>query len=259
MSVSQFLTTIYQALPHSSEETRSAAASLALSIGSSHHEFSLGEVHQGYLEEVSGKLGVSLNWERDDISLQNLQARVRVPGLWLVANLKRALLLCTSNRSEAAVGYCTMDGDSCGGLAPIAGIDKHFLREWLVWLEKTGPVGFHAFPALSVINCRAPTAELRPAGMHQTDEKDLMPYEVLAFFERKFLLERRSPGELSELAEATFGKRYQRKELDQWAERFFTLWRTSQWKRERYAPSFHLDQFSVDPKTWCRYPILSAS
>ena len=62
VSVPQFLTTIYQALPNSSEVTRTAAASLAHSIGSSHHEFSLGEVHQGYLEEVSGKLGVAFNW-----------------------------------------------------------------------------------------------------------------------------------------------------------------------------------------------------
>ena len=51
--------------------------------------------------------------------------------LWLIANIRSALLLATSNRSEAAVGYATMDGDTCGGLSPIAGIDKAFLRQWL--------------------------------------------------------------------------------------------------------------------------------
>ena len=42
-----------------------------------------------------------------------------------------------------------------------------------------------------------------------------------------------------------------------WVNRFFLLWTRNQWKRERYAPSFHLDDKNLDPKTWCRYPILS--
>jgi NAD+ synthase (glutamine-hydrolysing) len=42
-----------------------------------------------------------------------------------------------------------------------------------------------------------------------------------------------------------------------WVRRFFTLWCQNQWKRERYAPSFHLDDESLDPRTWCRFPILS--
>ncbi len=42
-----------------------------------------------------------------------------------------------------------------------------------------------------------------------------------------------------------------------WVERFFRLWSRNQWKRERYAPSFHLDDANLDPKTWCRFPILS--
>jgi len=45
--------------------------------------------------------------------------------------VKNALLLATCNRSEAAVGYATMDGDTCGGIGPIAGIDKAFLRQWV--------------------------------------------------------------------------------------------------------------------------------
>ncbi|HEX7378670.1 MAG TPA: NAD+ synthetase, partial [Pirellulales bacterium] len=42
-----------------------------------------------------------------------------------------------------------------------------------------------------------------------------------------------------------------------WVERFFRLWCRNQWKRERYAPSFHVDDENLDPKTWCRFPILS--
>ena len=46
-------------------------------------------------------------------------------------------------------------------------------------------------------------------------------------------------------------------QLGQWVKRFFRLWSRNQWKRERYAPSFHLDDENLDPKTWCRFPILS--
>jgi NAD+ synthase (glutamine-hydrolysing) len=50
---------------------------------------------------------------------------------------------------------------------------------------------------------------------------------------------------------------YSRQQLGLWVERFFRLWCRNQWKRERYAPSFHLDDENLDPKTWCRFPILS--
>jgi NAD+ synthase (glutamine-hydrolysing) len=46
-------------------------------------------------------------------------------------------------------------------------------------------------------------------------------------------------------------------QLFSWLDRFFRLWSRNQWKRERYAPSFHVDDESLDPKTWCRFPILS--
>ena len=46
-------------------------------------------------------------------------------------------------------------------------------------------------------------------------------------------------------------------QLLSWIERFFRLWSRNQWKRERFAPSFHLDDENLDPKTWCRFPILS--
>src|SRR3569832_2857875 len=125
---------------------------------------------------VSRALGRPLGWATDDIALQNIQARVRSPGAWMIANLRNALLLSTSNRSEAAVGYATMDGDTSGGLSPIAGIDKAYLRRWLAWMESTGPLGIGPLPALRAINVQAPTAELRPAERKQTDEEDLMPY-----------------------------------------------------------------------------------
>jgi NAD+ synthase (glutamine-hydrolysing) len=50
---------------------------------------------------------------------------------------------------------------------------------------------------------------------------------------------------------------YEPQQLLEWVERFYRLWSRNQWKRERYAPSFHVDDANLDPKTWCRFPILS--
>jgi len=48
-----------------------------------------------------------------------------------------------------------------------------------------------------------------------------------------------------------------KKQLRDWVAKFFRLWSRNQWKRERYAPGFHVDDKNLDPKTWCRFPILS--
>jgi NAD+ synthase (glutamine-hydrolysing) len=250
------LMTAYQATANSGEVTRSAARSIANAIGATHLELDVEEIHQGYLRAIEGSLGRKLGWEKDDLALQNIQARVRSPGIWLLANLNNALLLSTSNRSEAAVGYATMDGDTSGGLSPIAGIDKAFLRRWLRWLETEGPAGFHSIPALAFVNQQAPTAELRPADRHQTDEDDLMPYEVLDAIERAAIRDKNSPVEVFELMRGQFAN-VTPQQLGIWVERFFKLWCRNQWKRERYAPSFHVDDENLDPKTWCRFPILS--
>jgi NAD+ synthase (glutamine-hydrolysing) len=252
----QLLTTAYQASGNSGEVTRAAAAAVAAATGARHFEFNIGELVWQYTRMIESGLGRELNWRDDDIALQNIQARVRSPGIWMLANLSGALLLSTSNRSEAAVGYATMDGDTSGGLAPIAGIDKAWLREWLAWMETQGPHGLHAFPALNAVNVQAPTAELRPPGSKQTDEDDLMPYPLLDAIERAAIRDKLNPLEVWQHMQLQFPQ-YERRQLAAWVERFFRLWCRNQWKRERFAPAFHLDDENLDPKTWCRFPILS--
>src|SRR5690606_7542704 len=109
--MARVLTTVYQSTKNSSELTRRAARELAEAIGSEHLELDVDELVEGYVARAETALGRKLVWERDDLALQNIQARVRAPSVWLLANVKGALLLATSNRSEAAVGYATMDGD----------------------------------------------------------------------------------------------------------------------------------------------------
>jgi NAD+ synthase (glutamine-hydrolysing) len=254
--VSALLTTVYQSTRNSGEITRQAARGVAEALGARHLELEVDAQVQGYIAMIEGALGRKLQWETDDIALQNIQARARAPSVWLLANISGALLLSTSNRSEAAVGYATMDGDTAGGLAPIAGIDKAYLRKWLVWMEREGPAGLGPIPALSAVNVQAPTAELRPASENQTDEGDLMPYDLLDAIERAAIRDKRGPLEVFELMRALFPQ-HDKQALVTWIERFFRLFTRNQWKRERYAPSFHLDDENLDPKTWCRFPILS--
>jgi NAD+ synthase (glutamine-hydrolysing) len=177
----------------------------------------------------------------------------------MLANLVNGVLLTTSNRSEAAVGYATMDGDTAGGLAPLGGIDKTFLRQWLSWMETKGPVGLSAVPALRYINAQQPTAELRPPdkdGNHQTDEADLMPYDFLEAVEDSAIRDKHTPVEVLQDLLPRYTD-YSPLQLSIWIERFFRLWCRNQWKRERIAPSFHLDDRNVDPRSWCRFPIVS--
>jgi len=250
------LTTLYQATANSSAVTSQAARAVAAAIGATHREIDVEPFVQGYVATIASVLGRAPDWASDDLALQNIQARARAPGVWLIANLENKLLLATSNRSEAAVGYATMDGDTCGGLAPIAGIDKAFLRRWLAWLETTGPAGLGPIPALSAITAQRSTPELRPLEAAQRSEDDLMPFPLLDRIEKLAIRDKLPPAQVlarlvPEHPEHTPDR------LRTWVRTFFTLWCRNQWKRERFAPAFHLDDENLDPKTWCRFPILS--
>jgi len=247
---------VYQSTRNSSETTRSAAAAVTRGLGGQFFEISVDALVDSCTQAVEGMLGRPLTWSTDDTALQNIQARTRSPSVWLLANVRNALLLATSNRSEAAVGYATMDGDTSGGLAPLAGIDKAFLREWLVVMETVGAGGVGPFPVLRCVNQQQPTAELRPAEFQQTDERDLMPYPMLNRIEQLAIRDRLSPVEIREVLQQE-SPGIPPEQLNAWISRFFGLWSRNQWKRERFAPSFHYDDYNLDPRSWCRFPILS--
>lgn len=267
--VAPLLTTVYQATRNSGEITRVAAREVADFCGATHFAFNVDGIVEAYKELVADATGAPFDWTTDDLALQNIQARSRGPSVWLLANRSGRLLLSTGNRSEVACGYATMDGDTCGGLSPIAGIDKAFVRKWLVWAEKTGvlldfddqgnEIRFKA-PALRFINEQQPTAELRPVAAKQTDEADLMPYAILNLFERALIRDRLELDAAisrvrTEAVEA--GIAVDDETLVGWGVRFCRLWARTQWKRQRYAPGFPLDDYDLSPNSWTRFPILS--
>lgn len=246
--VKQLLTTAYQATKNSSTSTLNSAKNLAESLGATFYNWNIDSEVENYRLTIEKAVGRGLTWEQDDITLQNIQARARSPIIWMLANMENKLLLATSNRSEGDVGYATMDGDTSGSISPIAGVDKHFVLQWLRYAEKE-----LGFDGLKNVNALTPTAELRPEDQHQTDEEDLMPYEVLMKIEREAILHGKSPSQVFE----SLSQEYPIEELKNWIKRFFQLWTRNQWKRERYAPSFHFDDFNIDPRSWYRFPILS--
>lgn len=246
----QLLLCLYQGTQNSGQITREAAQTVAKTIGARFASWEIDFLIKGYTELAESILDKKLDWKTDDLVLQNIQARTRAPGIWMLANALQFLLLTTSNRSEGNVGYCTMDGDTAGSLAPIAGVSKHFIRQWLQWAK------IHLqLPELDCIIRQAPTAELRPLTENQTDEADLMPYDLLEAIEYQLIyLKSSKEVALEMLCEIrTEPRDYLEKQLG----RFVQMWGRSQWKRERLAPSFHLDRFNIDPKSDGRFPILS--
>ncbi|MCB0320199.1 MAG: NAD(+) synthase [Bdellovibrionales bacterium] len=255
--VRQFLTTVWQETENNSPATKRSAKAVADDVGSTHHEISIDPIVGDFRSLIESTLGRSLSYEHDGLVLQNLQARVRNPLPWALANAEGKLLLTTSNRSESALGYCTMDGDTAGGLNPIGGVGKSFLRKWLLWMEKEGPHSMRSYPSLKMVNELTPSAELLPLSSRQSDEGELGPYEVVGVIEELFMRRGQSVVEIYRALLSEFSGRYAPEDLGRWVKRFFELFGRNQWKRERLAPCFHVDSFTLDPKTWCRWPILN--
>lgn len=256
------LTTVYQASKSSGKVTRNAAQKLAACLGSTHHELEIAKAVDVYTKLFDkANRGAALSWDKDDLTLQNIQARSRLPSIWMFANRENKLLLSTGNLSEAVVGYCTMDGDTAGGVDPVGGIGKsRILRINRQIADKGVALGPDSYvfniKDMSFVADQEPTAELRPGG-EQKDEKDLMSYVLLDEIRRLFNSELLGPDEIYTKVRAD--ERF--KDLDDAAlkndvTRYFRLNARSQWKRKRFAASFHIEKDSCD--VWS-LPILNDS
>jgi NAD+ synthase (glutamine-hydrolysing) len=111
-------------------------------------------------------------WDSKGIAYENLQARIRGTILMSLSNQSGSLVLTTGNKSETAVGYSTLYGDTAGGFAVIKDVPKTLVYRLAEYINKTA--GRQIIPA-DVIN-RAPTAELRP---NQKDIDSLPDYDLL--------------------------------------------------------------------------------
>lgn len=246
------LTTAYLATENSGEATRSAAAAVAADLGAEHLQVNLDDAVHTHHRLAGDLLGITLDWKEPthDLALQNVQARLRGSLIWMVANLRGHLLLTTSNKSEAAVGYCTMDGDTSGGLAPIADVPKSMINDYLAWAATTW-----SLPSLQQVLAEPATAELRP-GSTQTDEGDLMPYAILDRLIWHFACEGQEPVTLFHALWPSLRDHYagDARAFATHIRRFVSMFCRSQWKRERYAIGLRVTAFDLDPRSGFRFP-----
>ena len=126
----------------------------------------------------------------NDIAEENIQPRIRALILMNHSNREHRLLLSTGNKSECAMGYCTLYGDTCGGLNPIADVFKTDLYRIANWVNKNN--NREIIP--NNILTKAPSAELRP---NQKDEDSLPPYDILDDILRRYIEEGQSIDEIS--------------------------------------------------------------
>ena len=152
--------------PYSSEDSLEDARALAANLDCRFEVLPISELfatYQSSLRPLFAGMG-------EDLTEQNIQARIRGNLLMALSNKFGRLLLTTGNKSEMAVGYCTLYGDMSGGLAVISDVPKQLVYELSRYVNRKGEI----IPARSIT--KAPTAELRPC---QCDQDDLPPYEVL--------------------------------------------------------------------------------
>ncbi len=150
----------------SSQGSVNDSVALAQHLGIECQQIPIEKVFESLKDEMSPVFGD----RPEDVTEENMQARIRGLMLMSISNKMGNLLLTTGNKSELAVGYCTIYGDMCGGLAVISDLPKTIVFELCRWLNRDEEV----IP-WNTIN-KPPSAELRP---DQKDQDSLPEYEIL--------------------------------------------------------------------------------
>jgi NAD+ synthetase len=169
--------------PYSSAHSISDALALANNLGIQTQTIPIGELMQSFDNSLADLFAGT----EFGIAEENIQSRIRGNLLMAIANKFGYLLLSTGNKSEMAVGYCTLYGDMNGGLAVIADVPKTRVYSLCNWLNHNSEI----IPQ-NVIT-KAPSAELKPG---QVDQDSLPPYEILDDILQRLINEHQSVGEI---------------------------------------------------------------
>lgn len=151
---------------YTSKTSRHCARSLAKTLNIHFKEIPINDIFESYKSALSP----SFKGLKEDVTEENIQARIRGNLLMALSNRFNSLLLTTGNKSETATGYCTLYGDMSGGLAVISDIPKTLCYRLASYINREREI----IPKETI--SRAPSAELRPG---QTDQDTLPPYEML--------------------------------------------------------------------------------
>jgi NAD+ synthase (glutamine-hydrolysing) len=171
--------------PYSSEGSLRDAQGLAANLGIELLVLPITGAFATYRDALAGTFaGLP-----EDITEENLQARIRGNLLMALSNKFGSLVLSTGNKSEVAVGYCTLYGDMAGGLAVISDVPKTMVYELADFVNRAG----ERIPRAVI--AKAPSAELRP---NQKDQDTLPPYEDLDRILKAYVEDLRTPEEIAD-------------------------------------------------------------
>jgi len=170
---------------YSSQGSLDDAADLAKNLGIVRHVIPIKEP----FEVLKNQFKEIFAGKTEDTTEENMQSRLRGLILMSMSNKFGHLLLTTGNKSELAVGYCTIYGDMCGGLAVISDVPKTMIYRLANWINREAEV----IPNSSLK--KPPSAELKP---DQKDQDTLPPYEILDEILRMYVEEQLSPEEIAD-------------------------------------------------------------
>jgi NAD+ synthetase len=174
--------------PYSSPGSLTDAEQLARNLGIQYQVIPISEVFDSYL----CALRPIFRDQSTDTTEENIQARIRGNYLMALSNRFGSMVLSTGNKSEMAVGYCTLYGDMAGGLAVISDVPKTMVYELANFMNRRAQ-GREVIPPASLT--KPPSAELRP---NQTDQDSLPPYDVLDRILKAYVEEVRNPQEIAD-------------------------------------------------------------
>jgi NAD+ synthase (glutamine-hydrolysing) len=169
--------------PYSSDHSIKDALDLAENLGIKTQKLPIGDLMKTY-DDTFAELFANTEF---GLAEENIQSRIRGNLLMAISNKFGHLLISTGNKSEMAVGYCTLYGDMNGGLGAIADVPKTRVYSICEWLNRTQEI----IP--SNILTKPPSAELKPG---QVDQDSLPPYDVLDNILEQFILEHKSAAEI---------------------------------------------------------------
>jgi NAD+ synthase (glutamine-hydrolysing) len=170
--------------PYSSEGSRADARKLAENLGIEFLTIPITNVFHSY----QAALAAAFHGRPENVTEENLQARVRGNLLMALSNKFGSIVLSTGNKSEMAVGYCTLYGDMAGGLAMLSDVPKTMVYALANLINREREL----IPRASIE--KPPSAELRP---NQTDQDSLPPYEVLDRILKAYIEDVMSPEEIA--------------------------------------------------------------
>jgi NAD+ synthase (glutamine-hydrolysing) len=171
--------------PFSSEGSKNDARNLAKNLGIEFLTIAISEPYEAYRKV----LGPVFGDRPADVTEENFQARIRGNYLMALSNKFGSMVLSTGNKSELAVGYCTLYGDMAGGLAVISDVPKLMVYELARWINREREL----IPNSSIE--KPPSAELRA---NQRDEDSLPPYDVLDRILKPYIEDLHSPEEIAD-------------------------------------------------------------